>query len=309
MTRGLLAFACRAFPGDHRARRSDEVVDTAVLAADGSAWRTAREALSLVVAGIRQRLCAESNRSLRDGAALLAGVLAVVNLAVALAGTTEGADRSNVLHLPNLFGPRYLPYIVDWWWIAFVLAAAAVVLGLALGDRRLAVGAALVNLGLVGYDALFLANGNPYDGKGHFDVFTYAQTSSFPAGRGWLLPAIVLAVATAEARPRRLPLTRLPVALGAVVLLVVLSRETWGAFFFLRWPLAALILLAVAFGAVAHRFALLAVGMTLAAIPSAIGYLTAPNLHHDLVVTVVVAAGLTLGLLLPLMQLTRRRLT
>ena len=62
LMRGLLAFACRAFPRDHRARRSDEVVDTALLAADGSAWRAAREALSLVVAGVRQRLRAESDR-------------------------------------------------------------------------------------------------------------------------------------------------------------------------------------------------------------------------------------------------------
>lgn len=306
--RGLLVLACRAFPRGHRARSSDEVVDTALLATDGSAWGAGREALSLVVAGMRQRLSAESKRSLRDGAAQLAGVLAVVNLAVALAGITEGADRSNIVHLPNLFGPRYPPYIVDWWWIAFVLAAAAVVIGLALGDRRLTVGAALVNLGLVGYDALFLANGNPYDGKGHLDVFTYAQTSSFPAGRGWLLPAIVLAVATSATRPYRPALTRLPLALGAVVVLVVLSRETWGAFFYLRWPLAALILLAVAFGAVAPRLALLAVGVTLAAMPSAIGYLTAPNLHHDPGVTVAVAAGLALGLFLPLVQLTRRRL-
>jgi hypothetical protein len=78
--RAVLAFACRAFPPDHRARRSDEVVDTALLASEGSAWRMAREALSLVVAGARQRLRAES------GAALLAGVLALANLAIALAG-------------------------------------------------------------------------------------------------------------------------------------------------------------------------------------------------------------------------------
>jgi hypothetical protein len=84
--RAVLAFACRAFPPDHRARRSDEVVDTALLASEGSAWRMAREALSLVVAGARQRLRAESGRSLRDGAALLAGVLALANLAIALAG-------------------------------------------------------------------------------------------------------------------------------------------------------------------------------------------------------------------------------
>ena len=83
--RKILLVACRAFPPEHRARRSDEVVDTALLAAGGSALGTAREALSLVIAGMRQRLRAESDRPLRDGLALLAGVLAPVNLAIALA--------------------------------------------------------------------------------------------------------------------------------------------------------------------------------------------------------------------------------
>jgi hypothetical protein len=303
--RELLAVACRAFPHEHRARRSDEVVDTALLAADGSALRAAREALSLVLAGVRQRLRAESGRSLRDGAALLAGILALVNLGVALAGITGGVQLHG-------FGLSYVggygPYVVDGWWIAFVVAAGALVVGLALGNRRLALGAALVNLGLVGYDAIFLANGSPYDGRGHLDVFTYTQTSSFPAGRQWLAAAIVLALATAAAAPRRLPLTRLPLALLAAVALVVLSRETWGAFFFLRWPLAAVVLLAVAFGAVAPRLAVLALGATLAAVPSVVGYLTASNLQHDPVVTAVVAAGLALGAIVPLTQLTRRRL-
>jgi hypothetical protein len=307
--RELFAVACRSFPRDHRARSSEEVVDTALLAADGSSARAAREAFSLVVAGLRQRLRAESDRSLRDGAALLAGVLAVVNLAVALAGITAGVGRGSGLQLlPLTYGPRYLPYVVDWWWIALALVAAGIVLGIARGNRRLAVGAAFANLGLVGYDALFLANGNPYDGRGHLDVFTYAQTSSFPAGRQWLAAALVLALATVAASPRRLPLTRLPLALVAAVALVVLSRETWGAFFFLRWPLAALVLLAVAFGALAPRLAVLALGATVAAAPSVVGYLTAPNLHHDPLVTAVVAAGLALGAVVPLAQLTRRRL-
>jgi hypothetical protein len=308
--RELLSAACRAFPPGHRARRSDEIVDTALLAADGSMVRAAREAFSLAVAGIGQRLRAESERSVRDGAALLAGVLALVNLAVALAGITAGVDSGGT-YFVNLgtFASGYLPYVVDWWWIAFVLAAGAVVVGLVLGRRRLAVSAALVNLGLVAYDALFLANGNPYDGRGHLDVFTYTQTSSFPAGRQWLAAAAVLALATVVTRPRRLPLARLSLALVAVSGLVVLSRETWGAFFYLRWPLAALVLLAVAFGAVAPRLAVLAVGATVAALPSIVGYLAAPNLQHDPVVTVVVTAGVAVGVLLPLAQLSRRRLT
>jgi len=307
--RELFAVACRAFPREHRARRSDEVVDTALLAADGSGWRAAREALSLVGAGMRQRLRAESGHSVREGAALLAGLLALVNLAVALAGVTAGVGRgSGPQLLPLCYCPSYLPYVVDWWWIAFIAAAAAIVVGLALGNRRLTLSAAIVNLGLVGYDAIFLANGNPYDGRGHLDVFTYAQTLSFPAGRQWLAASVVLALGTAAAPMRRRPLTRLPLALVAAVALVVLSRETWGAFFFLRWPLAAIILLAVAFGAVAPRIAVVGIGVTLAAAPSAVGYLTAPNLRHAPLVTGVVALGLALGVLLPLAQLSRRRL-
>jgi hypothetical protein len=100
--RGLLAFACRAFPRDYRARRSGELVDTALLAADGSAWRTAGEALSLVTAGLRQRARAERGRSIGDGIRLLAGVLALVNLSVALAGIGLGIDRPSWLWTPRL---------------------------------------------------------------------------------------------------------------------------------------------------------------------------------------------------------------
>lgn len=327
MTHGLLALACRAFPREHRARSSDEIVDTAVLASDGSARRAAREALSLVVAGLRQRLRAESDRSLREGAALLAGVLSLVNLAVALAGITAGFGTGagpSVLLWGVRSGPLSLPFIIDAWWIAFTVAAAGVVLGLVLGRRRLAVAAALANLGLVAYDALFLANRWYYDGKGHFDVFTNADAASFPGGRQWLAAAIVLAVTTAAARPRRLPLTRLPLALGVAGLLAWLgwlSRVSGGAFFFLRWPLAAVVLLSVAFGAVAPRLAILACGLTLAATPSVVAYLTGPNPHYEssiqlarshpasVAVTVVVAAGLALGAVVPLAQLARRRLT
>jgi hypothetical protein len=265
-----------------------------------------------VLAGLRQRLRAESGRSVRDGAALLAGVLALVNLAVALTGILSGLGTyagTSVFLWSVRYGPGSYPFVIDWWWIAFVLAAAAVVVGLVLGMRRLAVGAALVNLGLVAYDALFLANANPYDGHGHFDVFTYSQTSSFPGGRQWLLAAVVLAAATIATRPRRHSLTWLPLALIGAGVLVVLARETWGAFFFLRWPLAVIVLLGIAFGAVAPRLAILSIGVVVAAAPSVHAYLTAPNLHHDAVVTAVVAAGLTLGVLLPLAQLTRRRLT
>lgn len=304
--RELLLAACRAFPREHRARRSDEVVDTALLAAEGSAWRAGREALSLVVAGSRQRLRAESGRSLRDGAALLAGLLALVNFTVALAGITA---RVQLDGLHAYLTPSYGPYVVDAWWIAFTIAAAATLAGLAFGERRLALGASAVNLGIVAYDAIFLANGNPYDGRGHLDVFTYTQTSGVPGGRQWLLAAAVLAVATALAQPRRLPAVRLPLALLASLVLVVISRETWGAFFFLRWPLAVVLVLGIAFGALAPRLAVLSVGATLAAAPSAVVYMTAGNLHHHPSVTGFVAAGLALGAALPFAHLVRRRLT
>jgi hypothetical protein len=303
--RELLTFACRAFPPDHRARRSDEVVDTALLVADGSGWRAAREALSLVVAGVRQRLRAESGRSLQEGVALLAGILALLNLAVALAGIA--ADVYPPPPTFNFLLPLLLthgPYVVDWWWIAFAVAAAGIVVGLVLGNRRLALGAALANLGLVAYDATLLAG----DGHGHMTVFTYLQGMSFPGGWQWLSAAVVLALAIAVAPLRRLPLRRLPLALAAAVLLIVLSREAYSGFFFLAWPLAAIVVLAMAFGALVPRLAVIAVGLTLVVVPTIAAYLTEPY-YHAQVVTWVVAAGLAVGVVVPLAQLTRRRLT
>jgi hypothetical protein len=297
--RELLAVACRAFPRDHHARRSDEVIDTALLAADGSARRAAREALSLVVAGMRQRIRAESGRSLREGAALLAGVLALVNLAVASAGVALS------VHPPRPYGlppgvPYHLahsPYVIDWWWIAFAVAAAAVVLGLVLGDRRVAVGAAFANLGLVAYDAVFLADNSMNDGRGHLDVFTFVRPAlSFPGERQLLSVAVVLAFATAVAPSRRLPLRSLLLALAAVALLM-------------RFPLAVVVVLGVALGSVAPRLAVVAVGVTLAAVPSADTYLTMPGYQQGPVITWVVAVALALGVLLPIAHLTRHRLT
>jgi hypothetical protein len=303
MMHGLLAYACRAFPRDYRARQSGELVDTALLAAGGSPWRAIREALSLVVAGMRQRLRAESGRSLRDGVVVLVVVLAVVNLAVALAGIAA------CVHPPP---PAYVilgipffrnPYVIDWWWVAFAVAAAGIVLGLLRGNRRLAFGAALANASLVAYDAFFLAE----HGRGHFAVFTYLQTAGFPSGWLWLPAAVLLALATAAAQPHRVPVTRLHLVLAPAVLLVVLSRLTWG-FFFLRWPLAATVVLAMALGWLVPRLAVLAVGLTLVVVPIVVAYLTTPY-YHAPVVTWVVAPGLALGVLMPLAHLTRRRLT
>ena len=313
--RRLLALACRAFPPEHRARQSDEVIDTAALAADGSTVGTLHEALSLVGAGLSQRLRGESRRSVPDGVRLLVGVLAVVNLAVALAGVIVVAQPLPVYHscrvilsgVESSCAPM-LPFVVDWWWIAFTTAAAGIVLGLVLGNRLLAAGAAMANLALVGYDALFLVNGTDWF-SGHLAAFTYGQQSAFPVGRHWLPAAIVLALATAVAPLRPRTLMSFPLALVAAVPLVVLSREIPGSFFFLLGPLAAIVVLALAFGGLAPRLAMLAVGGVLVALPSEVVCLAHRSIHHDSFVTWAVAAGLVLGLLLPLAQLTRRRLT
>jgi hypothetical protein len=325
VTHGLLALSCRAFPPDHRARSSAEIVDTALLVADGSALRTAREALSLLVAGARQRLRTESHRSPRDGAALLAGVLAVVNLAVALAGILFGltAYVGPSVYLWKLwYGPGSYPYVIDAWWIAFASAAAVIVFSLARGHRVLAVSAAIANLALVASDARGL---HSTDAGQHFNVFIRAWPSSYPTAGKWLLPAILLVVATAAARPRRLPLPRLALSLagaGFLAWLALPTHKAGGAFFFLRWPLAAIILLGVAFGSVAPRLAVLACGLTLAALPGLVPYYltglhTRPHSEYsripqtgslDPIVIVVVVAGLALGPVL-LAQLARRRLT
>ncbi len=308
--RRLLAFACRAFPPEHRARQSDEVVDTAVLASRGSTSGALREALSLVGAGLGQRLRSESRRSFQDGVRLLAGVLAVVNLAVAAAGIILVAQPLPVEHSCLALSscvPMY-PFGVDWWWIAFVVAAAGIVVGLVLGNRRLAVAAAIANLAIVGYDALFLVDPQEWF-IGHFGAFTYAQQTAFPVSRFWLPAAIVLVLAAAAAPLRRLPLPRLALALISTLVLVVLSREIAGSFWFLIWPLTAIALLAIAFGGVAPRLAVLAVGGALVAVPSVVGYLTYQPIHHGSALTWAFAAGLAAGFVVPLAQLTRRRLT
>jgi hypothetical protein len=303
MKRRLLLLACRAFPPDHRARRSDEIVDTALLVAAGSTWGAAREARSLIVAGLRQRLHAESGRTLAEGVALLAGILAVVNLAVAVAGIALIVWRPVIFFGFGISPLSFRdPYILDWWWIAFAAAAAGTVLGLVLGSRRLALGSAVANFGILAYDAVA--------GRGHMDVFGHLPLGfGFPSGWTWLPVAGVAALATAVAPLRRLPLRRLPLALAAAALLVVLSREAAGSsFFFLRWPAAAIVVLGMAFGWLAPRLAVLAIGVSLAVAPIVVGYLSVSYAHHDPVVKWVAAPALALGFVLPLAYLTRRRL-
>lgn len=300
--RGLLVLACRAFPRDHRARRSDEVVDTALQVAVGSRGRATCEALSLVLGGIRERLRVESKRPFRDGLRLLAGVLAVLNLAVALVGGpglhawASGFGYSGYQHLPG------------WWWFAFPVAAAGVVLGLMVGDRRLALGAALANLGLLAYHAFppWQYHGPPFDpSSGPVRIPLYPL---FPSGREWLAPAVVLAVVTAAAPLRRIRPTHVPLVVGVVAALVALSHEMapWGDFSFLRWPLAALMLLTIAFGSLLPRLAVMTVGLVLAAAPSGIA-LTGSNVDRTVIWSVT--AVFVLGAFMPVARLVRRRLT
>jgi hypothetical protein len=309
--RRLLVFACRAFPPEHRARQSDEVIDTALLAAEPSTVRAIREAFSLVVAGLRERLRAESQRSPRDGIGLLAGLLALLNLAMALYPFSLAVHPPPPILIVTLNGPRHAsnPYIVDWWWIAYGVAAAGVVFGLALGNRKVALGAALTSLGIVGYDAIFLTSSWSF---GHlWNVFAFGRgTDGYPIGQEWLAPVAVLALAIAAAPLRRRSLGRLPVTLGAALLLIVISRETLGGFLFLRWPVAVLLLLAMMFGAFAPRLAVLALGVSLALAGTVVEDLTTSAWEYTTpFATWIAAPVLALGILLPLVYLTRRRLT
>jgi hypothetical protein len=311
--RRVLALSCRAFPPEHRARQSDEVIDTAALAARGSAVRTAREAFSLVAAGLWERLRAESQRSGRDGIAVLAGLLAIVNLAVALYRVSFAVYPPRPLSIVHGLGAwhshvDHFPYALDWWWIAFPIAAAGIVLGLALGSRRLALGAALANLGIVSYDAIFLTSRS----WGHlWYVFASGlEGDGYPIGKEWLAPAAVLALAVAAAPFRRRSLGRLPLTLSATFLLIVISRAVSGGFFFLRWPVAVLVLLAIMLGAIAPRLAVVGLGVSLALAATVVGYLTTPWWEYKApLVAWAVAPGFALGIVLPLAYLARRRLT
>ena len=226
--RGLLALACRAFPRDHRARRSDEVVDTALLAADGSAWRAAREALSLVVAGFRERLhatedvCSERRRG-------LAGVFAVVNLAVALFGMSWWSTRRRLItavtvlrassypnpYMPSTCGGSPSPSSARWGRPRSRAGHAA----------RLAVGAALVNLAHRRLRRVRLA---PH---GHFWAYTrrtLGRPACISAPPGLACTGVVLALATAAAPSRRRPVLP-PRSSRRRRLLVVIARDNWAA--------------------------------------------------------------------------------
>ena len=305
MTRRLLAFSCRAFPRGHRARTSDEITDTAMLAADGSAWRAAREAVSLVGAGVRERLRAERGMSVRSGVALVAQLLALLNLAVALCGISLVVDTP---HLPPGWTTND-PYTLDRWWIAFAVSALGVVVGLGLGRRAIALGAALANLAIVGYDALGLA-GNL--GR-HFWAFdNQIGVLPYPVGWAWLPAAVVLVLAVIAA-PSHRSLVRLPVVIAGAVLLDVIARAHSDGFFFLEGPVAVVIALAVVFGLWAPRLAVVAIGASLALFPllalftAQLAWQLGSRSHFNWITSLAPCAAL--GLLLPLAYLGRRRLT
>jgi hypothetical protein len=194
-------------------------------------------------------------------------------------------------------------FSVDWWWIAFAIAAAGCVVGLVLGNRGLAFGAALANLGIVAYDAT--------GGGVHLGRFAFLQGPwAYPVGREWLVPALLLVVTTAAAPLRRLSLARLPLAFGASVVLIALARER-GSFFYLHWPLAAIVVIALTLGWFAPRLAVLAAGLSLAVVWPVLDYMTPPSWeqqHPNLVMVWVMAAVVSLGIVLPLAYLARRRL-
>ncbi|HEY2354814.1 MAG TPA: hypothetical protein VGH79_07965 [Gaiellaceae bacterium] len=296
----LLSFACRAFPRDYRARRSGELVDTALLVANGSRLRAAREALSLVVAGTRERVDRESRRPLRDGLWLLAVILAAVNLAVALVGAA--AERAIPLFATTPFTPY--PYRPGWWWIAFAVAAAGIVLGLLIGRRWIALGSALANFGLLAYAAT-----SPFHVRGSQLLVRLFFATSYPLGSQWLAPAAVLALATAAAPLRRPALARLPLVVGIVAALVLLAHATkpWGDFLFLSWPLVVLVLLTIAFGSFLPRLTVLTVGLVLAAAPSGVTLFAGRS--GDRAVTWFVTVFCILGAFGTFARLARRRLT
>ena len=272
LMRGLLAVACRAFPPDHRARHSDEIVDTALLAANGSRWRTAGEALSLVVAGARQRLRAESSRSMRDGAALLAGILALVNLAVALAGITAGAERTSVLHFR-------------------ISSGRATSRTSSTGGRRLRPGRSRDRPRTGAWrpptrSRLGVREPRPrrYDASSSRTATrtTGAATSTSsrtrrPRASRWA-PVVGgsrgAGARHAAARPHRLPLTRLPLALVAAVALVELARGRGARSSSCagRWPRCILLGVALGTARATARGARARRRMRRAA-PSVVGYL------------------------------------
>jgi len=249
---------------------------------------------------LRQRLHAtEGDTSVQDG---------LFNLAIAFYGVSFAVDRPppfSIIGPPGFFIPN--PYAVDWWWIAFAVAAAGVVLGLALGNRRLASGAALANLGIVVYDALVLVA----NGRGHLNAIAFLRgPDRYPVGQEWLAPAVLLVLATVVAPLRRHSLARvLPPAVAAAVL-VVLARHDSGGFIFLQWPFGAVVVLAATLGWLAPRLAVVAVGVSLVLVPSVVEYLSGPSwAYRAPAVTWVAAPGLAFGILLPLAYLARRRLT
>ena len=201
-------------------------------------------------AGIRQR-AARRVASFGRGTVprSLAGFLAIVNLAVALAGITAGVQHGSGLHVLGLtYGQPLRPATSSstgggspsQWRQPGSSSGWCSADGGSRSARRSRTSA------WSGTTRIFLANGNPVRRARplrRLHVLRRRRASP-PGGSGWRQRWCWRSRRLA-ARPRRLP-AHSPAARARcrAVALVVLSRETWGAFFFLRWPLAAVVLLA-----------------------------------------------------------------
>jgi hypothetical protein len=88
----------------------------------------------------------------------------------------------------------------------------------------------------------------------------------------------------------------------------MIARESPSGFFFLRWPLAVVVLLAVTLGWLLPRLAVVAIGVSAVLAPYVVEYLSGPSWAYKApAVSWIAAPGLALGILLPLAYLTLRR--
>lgn len=316
MRERILRMACCAYPRTYRSARGRELVDTALEATGRSAWALARESSSLLAAGLatRARRAGEvtARETLASAALTTSLILAAVNCAVAIAALTARVHFLDVPAAAVYVSPAYGPYAIDWWWITFSVLGVGVVAALLGGRLRVATILSHASFALVAFDAATLANDNPTDGRGHFDVFTYTQTSSFPGGREWVAASAILALATVTAARLRAQSRRQPVAIIvlaglSIIVLALTAKGAWGAFFFLRFGLLVLVGLALVLGPFFRPLPLVASAATLAALPSVVAYLTAPNLSPTIDVSVAFAMVMTTGIVAPLVVKLPRR--
>jgi hypothetical protein len=122
--------------------------------------------------------------------------------------------------------------------------------------------------------------------------------------------AVSLVVARLRQRLRCAPASAVALA-APFVAVAVLFVLAWGRvdYHLLRWTLSALVVLAIAFGALVPRLAVLAVGAVLAAAPNGVNYLAGANRARRHPIVGFLAAGLALAAFVPFARVVRRRLT